>query len=125
MSYSNYNVNGKIWLFVNNGIQVDVIFDSDQQLTIKMVFENGHQLISSLVYAKCTVVERLSLWEEIYHIGYHMNLLWFVRSDFNVIMDAEEKIEGLPIYRNEVEDFAFYINSCDPMDINFKCSPFT
>lgn len=94
-------------------------------LTSKMAFENGHQLVGTLVYAKCIVIGRLSLWEDIYHIGYHITLPFFVGGDFNVIMDAEEKIEGLPIYRNEVEDFAFYINSCDPMDINFKCSPFT
>ncbi|MDV3190758.1 MAG: hypothetical protein Q8838_02450 [Candidatus Phytoplasma australasiaticum] len=96
MTYSNYNIDGKIWLFVNNGTQVEVIADPEQQLSIKLVFDNGHQLVGTLVYAKCTVVERLSLWEGIYQIGHHMNLPWFVGGDFIVIMDAEEKNGDLP-----------------------------
>lgn len=54
-----------------------------------------------------------------------MTLPWFVGGDFNVILDAEEKIGDLPVYPNEVEDFAFCINSCELMNINFKGSPFT
>lgn len=56
MTYANYNINGKIWLFINNGIQVEVMSDTKQTLTIKM-FKNGHQMISTLVYAKCATVE--------------------------------------------------------------------
>lgn len=107
MAYSNCNLNGKIRLFVSSGINVEVVVDSDQQLTIKMVFDNGHQMIGTLVYAKCSAIERLELWEDIYFLAYDMHLPWFVGGDFNVIMDTEEKIGGLPVYPSEVEDFAY------------------
>ncbi|KAK4726927.1 hypothetical protein R3W88_031844 [Solanum pinnatisectum] len=35
------------------------------------------------------------------------------------------KIRGLPVYPQEYEDFAFCVNSCDLLDINFKGSPYT
>lgn len=57
MTYANYNINGKIWLFINNGIQVEVMSDTKQTLTIKMLFKNGRQMISTLVYAKCATAE--------------------------------------------------------------------
>ncbi|KAH0642345.1 hypothetical protein KY289_033319 [Solanum tuberosum] len=45
--------------------------------------------------------------------------------DFNVIMEEDEKIGGLPIYPQEYEDFALCINSCELVDIHFTGSPFT
>ncbi|KAH0757835.1 hypothetical protein KY290_021328 [Solanum tuberosum] len=54
-----------------------------------------------------------------------MNLPWIVGGDFNVILSDEEKIGALPVTPNEVEDFAFCVNYCDLLDINFKGSPFT
>lgn len=86
---------------------------AEQQLSIKMLFPNGHQVVSMLVYAECSAAERLLLWEGLYELGQNMNFPWIVGGDFNVIMDTEEKIGGLPVYPNEVEDFAFCINSCE------------
>ncbi|WMV55804.1 hypothetical protein MTR67_049189, partial [Solanum verrucosum] len=40
-------------------------------------------------------------------------------------MSENEKIGGLPIYPNEYENFAFYVNSCDLVDVSYKMSPFT
>ncbi|KAH0701900.1 hypothetical protein KY290_017133 [Solanum tuberosum] len=40
-------------------------------------------------------------------------------------MSEEEKIGGVPVYPAEYEDFAFCINSCELVDVNFKGSPFT
>lgn len=54
-------------------------------------------MVSTLVYAKCSSTERMDLWEDIYQIGQNMNLPRFVGGDFNVIMDVEEKIGGLPV----------------------------
>lgn len=36
MSYANYNQNGKIWVFIQDHIQVDVILDAEQQLTLRL-----------------------------------------------------------------------------------------
>lgn len=43
---------------------------------------------------------------------------------FNVVLDAEGKIDGLALYPQKYKNFAFCINSCESLDINFKCSPF-
>ncbi|KAH0702373.1 uncharacterized protein [Solanum tuberosum] len=127
MEYSNYNCNGKIWVFIQEHIQVEVLADSDQMLTLKLLFlENNQHLIVSIVYAKCEAEERLQLWNDIYCISNVIqNSPWLIGEDFNVIMSEEEKIGGLPIYPNEYEDFAFCVNSCDLVDISFKGSPFT
>ena len=48
-----------------------------------------------------------------------MRLPWLVDGDFNVILNDEEKIGGLPVYPQEHEDFAFCVNSCALFDVIF------
>jgi len=125
MQYVNYNSNGQIWVFIQEGIHVGVVSDSEQQLTLHLSFHNGNQFLVTLVYAKCTAVERLRLWKDIYAIGDNHSLPWMVGGDFNVVMGEEEKIGGLPVYLHEYEDFSFCINSCELNDLHFSGSPFT
>ncbi|KAG5590749.1 hypothetical protein H5410_041263 [Solanum commersonii] len=114
MQYANYNINGKIWVFIQDHIQVGVLSDTEQQLTLQLNFQNSSEsLITTIVYAKCDTQERLTLWNEIYSLSHNMNLPWIVGD------------RGLPVTPNEVEDIAFCVNSCDLLDINFKGSPFT
>ncbi|KAH0722504.1 hypothetical protein KY289_005548 [Solanum tuberosum] len=40
-------------------------------------------------------------------------------------IEYKERIGGLPVYPNEFEDFAFCVNSCDLVEINYKGDPFT
>ncbi|XP_049385889.1 uncharacterized protein LOC125850006 [Solanum stenotomum] len=120
MSYVNYNNNGQIWVFVKEHIHVGIISDTEQQLSLQLTLEDGNQVITTVVYAKCNANERLRLWDEIYSLSYNFSLPWIMGGDFNVIMGVEEKIGGLP-----VEDFAFCINSCDLSDVKFSGSPFT
>lgn len=55
----------------------------------------------------------------------NMNLSWLIGGNFNVILSDENKIEGLPVYPQECEDFTFCANSLELLDINFKENPFT
>lgn len=41
------------------------------------------------------------------------NLPWLIGGDFNVILSEREKIDGLPMTLQEIEDFFFCINSCE------------
>lgn len=79
------------------------------------------------IYAKYDAGERTHLWNDIYILSHDMTLPWMMddRGDFNVILHEEEKIDGLLVYLQEYEDFAFSINSCELFDIRYKGSPFT
>ncbi|KAG5591021.1 hypothetical protein H5410_041535 [Solanum commersonii] len=125
MQYVNYNNNGQIWIFIREHIQVGVISDSEQQLTLHLTMEDGQQFLTTVVYAKCSSIEGLSLWDDIYTLSQEFSLPWMVGGDFNVIQGDEEKIGGLPVYPQEYEDFAFCVNSCDLFDLHFSSSPFT
>lgn len=123
--YVNFNINGKIWTFVQEHIQVGVIFDSEQQLTLQLTMVDGKEIIIIMVYAKCSSLERLRLWDDIYVLWQSTSMPWLMDGDFNAILGMEEKIGGLPIYPQEYEDFVFFINSCDLFYIDFTRSPFT
>ncbi|XP_059292741.1 uncharacterized protein LOC132046197 [Lycium ferocissimum] len=126
MCLANANCNGKIWYFVADNIDVEVLMDSPQQITLKLFLQDlNQQLITTLVYAKCSASERLELWEDIYHLSNTLCCSWLIGGNFNVVLNDEEKIGGNPIQPQDIEDFAFCINSCDLEEVNFKGSPFT
>lgn len=75
-----------------------------------------------MIYAMCTESQRNSLWNSIYNLA-NINLPWLIGRDFNTLLNEEEKIKGLPITLQQVEDFAFYVNSCGLEEITFKGSP--
>ncbi|XP_060210651.1 uncharacterized protein LOC132637602 [Lycium barbarum] len=54
-----------------------------------------------------------------------MSMPWLIDGDFNVILNEEEKIGGLPVFPLEYKDSAYCINSCELFEVNFKGSPFT
>lgn len=85
--------NGKIWYFTSDGMEVEIIMDTVQQVTLKM-YNQGINRISftTFVYSKCDVVERFSLWDDIYHLTNRINDPWIIGGDFNLVMNEEEKI---------------------------------
>ncbi|XP_060170642.1 uncharacterized protein LOC132601578 [Lycium barbarum] len=126
MNFIGYNCNGKIWYFEEDGVDVEVLMDTDQQKTIKLFLQDkGKDIITTLVYANCDAVERLLLWDNIYSLSSNMKFPWLISVDFIVIMNDEEKIGGFPIYPNEYKDFAFCMNSCELSEVEFIGSPLT
>ncbi|XP_060182357.1 uncharacterized protein LOC132612025 [Lycium barbarum] len=126
MRYAHYNCNGKIWFVVNDNVDVEILQDLEQHITIKLLFQDWNKsLMVTMVYAKCDYLERISLWDSLYSLTDQMELPWLVGGDFNVIMNEDEKIGSLPVSPDEYEDFAFCINSCELFDINYKGSLFT
>ncbi|XP_060210656.1 uncharacterized protein LOC132637608 [Lycium barbarum] len=101
MPYANSNCNGKIWLFVQHNVDVEVLLDTKQSITVKLQFHDlNRDMVVTMVYAKCSDVERMQLWDK-------------------------EKIGGLPVLPQEYEDFAFCLNSCELHEMPFKGSTFT
>ncbi|XP_060170771.1 uncharacterized protein LOC132601723 [Lycium barbarum] len=105
---------------------VDIVWDDSQQISCKLTFQQMNKImIVTVVYAKCDAMEILALWNSLYVLADGMVALWLIGGDFNVILNEEEKIGGLPVLPSEYEDFAFCINSCELIKAGFKGSPFT
>ncbi|KAG5592288.1 hypothetical protein H5410_042802 [Solanum commersonii] len=58
------NVYGKVWIFWKNNWEGVMVLDTLQQLTMKFASNNDIFLIS-LVYARCSEVDKLELWDEL------------------------------------------------------------
>lgn len=63
------------------------------------------------MYAKCSILDIMELWEYLYYSALDMELPWIVGGDFNVILHEYENIGGIPVLPPEYEEFAFCVNS--------------
>lgn len=125
MNQAGANINGKIWFFVKEDVQVKILQDAEQQITLKLMFlEDSISIITTLVYAKCDKNVIIQLWDHIYQLANNMTIPWLVGGDFNVVLNEEEKIGGIPITVDDTEDFATCVNSSELHDVGFKDSPF-
>ncbi|XP_070042737.1 uncharacterized protein LOC142178149 [Nicotiana tabacum] len=78
----------------------------------------------TFVYAKCSSLERLELWDNMYYLASDMKLPWVVVGDFDVVLHEDKKTGGLLVHPPEYEDFAFCVKSCGLFDLGYKGSPF-
>lgn len=126
MGSAGSNSNGKIWFFVKENVEMEILLDTEQQITLKLqIAEEGLIMITTLVNAKCDRNDRLQLWDNIYQLANNMTFPWLDGGDFNVVLTEEEKIGGVPVTVEDTEEFAFCINSSELFDVGFKGSPFT
>lgn len=65
----------------------------------------------TIVYATCSALEKLELWEDLESISDQMEYTWLVFGDFNTIRDEDEKLEGLFVTQQETIDFVSCISS--------------
>lgn len=126
MPLATHNCNGKIWVFTNQGFDLTVMSNTNQQITFMLHDQTkDSNFYVTIVYAKCDVTQRLELWDEIYSMANGMNFPWIIGGDFNVVLGGEEKIEGLHVVDEDSEDFRTCIESCGLTQVQFKGSPFT
>ncbi|XP_060182863.1 uncharacterized protein LOC132612790 [Lycium barbarum] len=126
MGTSWHNVNGKIWIFVDAEIQVEIMRDTEQLLSCRFThLGDGQELVLTVVYASTDRTGRIALWEDLYDMSSHITIPWLVGGDFNVITDDIEKFGGLPVQFAETEDFRQCIDICQLMDLGFTGSMFT
>ncbi|XP_070047248.1 uncharacterized protein [Nicotiana tomentosiformis] len=113
-------------IFFYTVVEWELVMETTQQVTVKVLHhELGQHIMMTFVYAKCSSLERLELWDNLYYIASDMELPWLVGGDFNVVLHEDENIGGLPVHLPEYEDFAFCVNSCGLFDQGCKGSPFT
>lgn len=101
------NCFGKIWVFWRGYWDGEVLSDTIQQLTIKFTNLVTHATIVIIVmYCRCSVIERLELWEDLEWIAENTSIPWVIGGDFNAILDNLEKLRELPVTQIETTDFA-------------------
>ncbi|XP_075083347.1 uncharacterized protein LOC142167090 [Nicotiana tabacum] len=126
METANADINRQIWLFFDAVVEWELVEDTEQQVTVRVFHHDlGQHMMMTFVYAKCSAIERLDLWDHLYYLASDMELPWLVGGDFNVILQEYEKIGGLPVHPPECEDFAFCVNSCGLFEQGYKESSFT
>ncbi|XP_049359160.1 uncharacterized protein LOC125823817 [Solanum verrucosum] len=120
------NLSSKIWVFWNDEWVGNVLSDSHQQLSI--IFKNQvlqKEICVTAVYARCNALDRLELWDELENISINSDISWIVGGDFNVVLDASEKLGGLPVTNIETVDFAHCVNVCALNEIKYTGSSYT
>ncbi|XP_075085064.1 uncharacterized protein LOC107831932 [Nicotiana tabacum] len=89
-------------------VEWELVEDTEQQVSVRVFHHDlGQHMMMTFVYAKCSAMERLDLWDYLYYLASDMELPWLVGEDFNVILHEDEKLGGLPVHPPEYEDFAF------------------
>ncbi|XP_019242028.1 PREDICTED: uncharacterized protein LOC109222078, partial [Nicotiana attenuata] len=90
------NINGQIWLFFDAVVEWELVEDTEQQVTVRVLHHDlGQHMMMRFVYAKCSAIERLELWDHLYYLTSDIKLPWLVGGDFNMIFHEDEKIGGL------------------------------
>ncbi|KAG6466652.1 hypothetical protein ZIOFF_075556 [Zingiber officinale] len=112
------NKSGKVWFFWDSTIACKVLFDHDQFLHLELssqLFPSS--MIVTVVYAKCTRLERSLLWESLEELRPEGDRLWLVGGDFNVISSMEEHSAGVLARPGAMEDFNNFIMLAGLVDV--------
>ena len=100
-----------IWILWDEKVQLNVLIEHAQVLTVELTFMNTEVFWISVVYASCDYVLRRSLWDHL--IG--VDMPWVVVGDFNSILSSEERNGGaFPslITMQEFGDFFWITEVC-------------
>ncbi|KAG6466434.1 hypothetical protein ZIOFF_075772 [Zingiber officinale] len=120
------NKSGKVWFFWESTIACKVLFDHDQFLHLELssqLFPSS--MIVTVVYAKCTRLERSVLWESLEELRPEGDRLWLVGGDFNVISSMEENSAGVLTRPGAMEDFNNFIMLAGLVDAGFVGDRYT
>ncbi|KAI0524341.1 hypothetical protein KFK09_003708 [Dendrobium nobile] len=99
--------------------------NSSKEVVHCQVMVGDVSCFASFVYAACTRLNRLNLWEKLVNFANNINGPWCVGGDFNIIANANERRGGkCPNYK-AMEDLNEMITNCNLNDIGFCGSPFT
>ncbi|XP_057965498.1 uncharacterized protein LOC131156065 [Malania oleifera] len=74
--------------------------------------------VVTFIYRFNTVVRRRELWRDIIHYGSGYSGPWPLMGDFNCVLDAKEKRNGIHPLDYKVKDFRDYLNEAGLCDLN-------
>ncbi|XP_041999996.1 uncharacterized protein LOC121749495 [Salvia splendens] len=127
MNFKAANSNGKIWFFVEEGADFEVVDDSDQIIHGKYLCPwLPCSIMVSAVYAKCTRGERVALWDKMREISVNTEgMPWVIGGDFNTILSTRDRAGSDTNRQTEMIDFAEAIEDCRLLDPGYDGSDFT
>ncbi|XP_042059532.1 uncharacterized protein LOC121804048 [Salvia splendens] len=130
LRFKGSNINGHIWVFVAEGIEVDGWDDSEQ------IFHGRYSLPTlsapifiSAAYGKCSREGRVEMWTKLRELAARLDgCPWLVGGDFNIFVSEEERQgsmrrQGRKI--REMMDFAETISDCQLLDVGADGLKFT
>lgn len=90
----NSSIDSKIWLFWHDSCNLEHISSSVQQVTLGL--KSGSATIGyfSFVYASCSPVQRLDVFNELSSFAASISTPWVVGGDFNCVLRPSEKKGG-------------------------------
>ena len=83
-----------IWVFWNDGIDVQIIENHKQFVHLHVLDEKGHVSVVTAVYASPIPSNSKLLWYELDRISQSMSFPWLIGRDFNAILHAFKKKGG-------------------------------
>ncbi|XP_042012198.1 uncharacterized protein LOC121760625 [Salvia splendens] len=127
MHYKGSNINGKIWIFVEEGADFEVEDDSDQLLHGRFMCPRlSNPIMISAVYAKCSRGERLALWDKMRFIAQMAEgVSWIIGGNFNTILSPRDRMGSDTNRQVEMIDFAETIEDCRLLDPGFDGADYT
>ncbi|XP_042942745.1 uncharacterized protein LOC122276921 [Carya illinoinensis] len=122
-SFSNQCADGKLWVLWGGGLHITVTNFSSQHITISLVINSQHYFIS-VVYARCSYLERRELWRSL-QMDVVEDTPWLCLGDFNIIRREEERRGGRPRLRIAMKDFNEFVDNCGLMEMKSVGSKFS
>ncbi|XP_042962753.1 uncharacterized protein LOC122297032 [Carya illinoinensis] len=122
-SFSNQCAGGKLWVLWGGGLHITVTNFSSQHITISLVI-NSQRYFISVVYARCSYLERRELWRSL-QLDAVQDTPWLCLGDFNIIRMEEERRGGRPRLRIAMDDFNEFIDTCGLMEMKSVGSKFS
>ncbi|KAI3463157.1 hypothetical protein Pfo_019820 [Paulownia fortunei] len=121
------NTSNKIWFFVDNDFDFQILLDHEQLLHIEISSKLiASPILVTSVYAKCNASDRKELWDELKIIVDESDSKpWLVGGDFNVILDPHEKKGNSILNTTAMNDFRDMITYCGLIDAGYEGQYFT
>ena len=80
-----------IWLLWDDRVNIKVLCEHEQVLTVELSFMTTEVFWIYVVYAKCDHILRRSLWSHLVDTDIPFGMPWVVVGDFNSILCPEER----------------------------------
>lgn len=117
--------NSKIWLFWQSTMNLVIVQQHPQFIT--MGLQNGSNIdcYFSFVYASCEASARRELFDALISFGGNLDTAWVMGGDVNAILSPTKKIGRTLGYIDSMINFSGFMAAAGLLDAGFSGSAFT